>query len=249
MMRENGVAMKPLIAGNWKMHGRQAWTIKPAGFDSLFPASEREHLDILICPPSPFIRELFVAGAARHVLIGGQNCHMAEKGAHTGEVSAEMLVDCGADYVIVGHSERRAAGETDETVREKAVAAFRAGLTPIICVGETLAQRESGDAEAIVSSQIANSVPDAETVSEREFVIAYEPVWAIGTGKVAEIADIKVMHGHIRGLVGGDVRLLYGGSVKPGNAKAILGTNNVNGALIGGASLNMADFAAIARQA
>ncbi len=237
--------MKTLIAGNWKMHGQQAWTVKAAGFDRLLEATDREHIEVLICPPYPFIREMFVASAARHIKIGAQNCHAIEKGAHTGEVSAEMLADCGAEYVIVGHSERRAAGERDSDVSAKASAAFRAGLTPIICVGETLEQREAGNANNVVEAQIIGSVPD----SAENFVVAYEPVWAIGTGKVAEISDIKSMHAHIRGLVGDNVRILYGGSVKPGNAAAILGTENVNGALIGGASLNMADLSAIARSA
>ena len=235
--------MRTLIAGNWKMHGANAWTVKAAGFDGIMKASEREHLDILICPPFPFIREMFVASASRNIAIGGQNCHAAISGAHTGEVSAEMLADCGASYVIVGHSERRASGETDADVNAKAQAAYRAGIIPIICVGETLEQREAGDALGVVESQIKQSVPE----SAQDYVIAYEPVWAIGTGKVAELSDIKDMHSHIRGLIGAQVRILYGGSVKPGNAKEILATPNVNGALIGGASLDMADFAAIAR--
>ncbi len=237
--------MRKLIAGNWKMNGVQAWTIKPAGFDRIFAGTDRTHIDVLICPPFPFIRELFVASAARNILVGGQNCHASEKGAHTGEVSAEMLADCGASFVILGHSERRAGGETDENVQHKAKAAFRAGLTPIICVGETLEQREAGKAKDIVQQQLAGSVPD----KAKSYVIAYEPVWAIGTGKVAEAKDIEEMHAHIRGICGLDVRILYGGSVKPGNAAEILSTDNVDGALIGGASLDMADFAAIAKAA
>lgn len=235
--------MRKLIAGNWKMNGAQAWKVKPAGFDRMFPAADRAHLDVLICPPYPFIRELFVASASRHIYVGGQNCHPNESGAHTGEVGAEMLADCGASFVIVGHSERRAAGETDQNVNDKAKAADRAGIIPIICVGETLEQREAGEALKVVERQLSASLP--ETISD--FVIAYEPVWAIGTGKVASIDDIKKMHAHIRSLSGANVRILYGGSVKPANAKDILSTENVDGALIGGASLNMADFAAIAR--
>ncbi len=237
--------MRTLITGNWKMNGEQAWTIKPAGFDKMVPIQARKHVDILLCPPFPYIRELFVASASRNIAIGGQDCHASEQGAHTGEVSAEMLADCGADYVIIGHSERRAGGETDADVQAKAKAAFRAGLTPIICVGETLEQREAGEALSEVESQISGSIPDQAD----SFVVAYEPVWAIGTGKVASIADIKDMHAHIRELVGAETRILYGGSVKPGNAADILATDNVNGALIGGASLNMADFAAITRAA
>ncbi|NNE58327.1 MAG: triose-phosphate isomerase [Hellea sp.] len=237
--------LRKLIAGNWKMHGEQAWTIKPAGFDGMFKAADRSHLDVLICPPFPYVREMFAASASRNILTGGQDCHALEKGAHTGEVSAEMLADCGASYVIVGHSERRAAGDTDADVHVKAMAAKRAGITPIICVGESLAQRESGDANNIVGAQLAGSVPECLT----DYVIAYEPVWAIGTGKVASVDDIKDMHVHIRGIAGDTIRILYGGSVKPGNAAEILSTENVDGALIGGASLNMADFAAIAKAA
>lgn len=237
--------MRKLIAGNWKMNGAQAWSVKPAGFDRMYASEDRTHIDVLICPPFPFIREIFTAAGGRNILVGGQNCHTNEKGAHTGEVSAEMLADCGASFVIVGHSERRAAGENDENVLEKAKAAFRAGVIPIICVGETLEQKEAGNAADVVGSQINGSVPaDAE-----DYVVAYEPVWAIGTGKVASIDDIKTMHAHIRKICGAKVRILYGGSVKPGNAAEILATPNVDGALIGGASLDMADFVAIARTA
>lgn len=237
--------MRKLIAGNWKMNGAQAWKVKPAGFDRMYPSADRSHIDVLICPPFPFIREIFVASASRHIYVGGQNCHSNENGAHTGEVGAEMLADCGASYVILGHSERRAVSETDADVKAKALAANRARIIPIICVGETLEQRDSGQASAVVDSQLSGSVPD----ELGEYVIAYEPVWAIGTGKVASLGDIKEMHAHIRSISGPDVRILYGGSVKPGNAKDILSTDNVNGALIGGASLDMANFAAIARAA
>ncbi len=237
--------MRKLIAGNWKMNGAQAWTVKPAGFDRIYAAQDRNHIDILICPPFPFIRELFTSAGGRNIFVGGQNCHANENGAHTGEVSAEMLADCGASFVIVGHSERRAAGETDTEVQNKAKAANRAGIVPIICVGETLDQREAGHAESVVENQISGSVPDGLT----EYVIAYEPVWAIGTGKVASVDDIKGMHAHIRKICGATVRILYGGSVKPANAAEILATPNVDGALIGGASLDMADLAAIAKAA
>jgi len=237
--------MRKLIAGNWKMNGQQAWTVKPSAFDSLYPAEARDQIDVLICPPFPFIRELFVAAGPRNILVGGQNCHASEKGAHTGEVSAEMLADCGADYVILGHSERRAAGESSADVLDKVQGAMRAKIIPIICVGETLEQREKGEAKNVVSDQLAGSIPrDLEN-----YVVAYEPVWAIGTGKVAEISDIKEMHAHIRSLTGPETRILYGGSVKPGNATEILATENVDGALIGGASLDMADFAKIAKSA
>lgn len=237
--------MRKLIAGNWKMNGAQAWKVKPAGFDRMYAAADRGHIDVLICPPYPFIREVFVASASRRILVGGQNCHANPSGAHTGDVSAEMLADCGASFVIVGHSERRASGETNADVRAKAQAAARARLKPVICVGETLQEREASQALDVVAAQLSKSIP--ETINE--FVIAYEPVWAIGTGKVASLGDIEEMHAHIRKLIGEKVRILYGGSVKPGNAREILSTANVDGALIGGASLNMSDFAAIARAA
>lgn len=227
------------------MNGAQAWSVKPAGFDRIYAAQDRAHIDVLICPPFPFIRELFTSAGGRSIFVGGQDCHANEKGAHTGEVSAEMLADCGASFVILGHSERRAAGETDVDILDKAKAAQRAGIIPIICVGETLDQREAGHAEMVVQSQIDGSVPEGLT----DYVIAYEPVWAIGTGKVAGIEDIKAMHAHIRSLSGNTVRILYGGSVKPSNAADILGVPNVDGALVGGASLYMADLAAIAKAA
>jgi triosephosphate isomerase len=179
------------------------------------------------------------------ILLGAQNCHAEVTGAHTGEVSAGMVKSAGANYVIVGHSERRAAGEVDADVNAKALAASKAGLTPIICVGESLAQREAGHAQSVVSGQISKSVPGGLS----DYVLAYEPIWAIGTGKTATIADIAEMHGAIRSQVGSSICLLYGGSVKPANAKDILGTANVNGALIGGASLEMESLAAIAKAA
>ncbi len=237
--------MRPLIAGNWKMNGRTDWTDRPVAFDSLLPSRERTSVEILICPPFTLISNLVEAAKGTDIQIGAQNCHANEAGAHTGEISAEMLADLGAAYIIVGHSERRAAGESSDDVSLKAQAAFRAGLTPIICVGETLEEREAGSAKEIVSAQISGSIPE----NPNKFVIAYEPVWAIGTGRVAEVGDIAQMHEHIREQVGPAVRLLYGGSVKPGNAGDILATPNVNGALIGGASLKAEDLAAIARQA
>ena len=235
--------MRKLIAGNWKMNGRQDWFEKVSEFEKLSPTRSRKDVDVLICPPFPYISGLSQAAKQANIAIGGQNCHFAESGAHTGEVSAEMLSDCGARYVILGHSERRAAGESSSDVNLKVKAALRAELVPIICVGETLEQREAGDAEKIVSEQLAGSVPE----EVEDYVVAYEPVWAIGTGKVAEPTDIKQMHNHIREAVGSKVRILYGGSVKPGNAAEILGTKNVDGALIGGASLKMQDFSDIAK--
>ena len=237
--------MRPLIAGNWKMHGDMSWVEKPAVFDAIMPASEREHLDILICPPALFIAPMAASCFEANMLLGAQNCHDAESGAHTGEISAEMVKSAGANYVIVGHSERRASGETDTDVSAKAMAAAKQGLTPIICVGESLDIRKAGEAESVVSAQIKASVPEDLT----DYVLAYEPIWAIGTGMTATAEDIKAMHAVIREIVGPKVRILYGGSVKPANAEEILGTDNVNGALIGGASLEMESLAAIARAA
>lgn len=236
--------MRPLIAGNWKMHGDMSWVAKPNAFEAAFPALKREGLDILICPPAPFIAPMVRNCAQSSVLLGAQNCHAEESGAHTGEMSAAMLKSVGANYVIVGHSERRAQGESDQIVSDKALAASKAKLTPIICVGESLKQREARKASAVVSEQIKASVPKIT-----DYVIAYEPIWAIGTGRTATAEDIAKMHGVIRDLVGPQIRILYGGSVKPANAKEILSTKNVNGALIGGASLKMDSLAEIARQA
>jgi len=237
--------MRPLIAGNWKMHGDMSWVDKAAEFEGLLPASERDHLDVLICPPSLFIASMAASCFEANIHLGAQNCHAAESGAHTGEVSAEMVKSAGASFVIVGHSERRAGGETDTDVAAKAMAAAKQGLTPIICVGESLDTRKAGEAEPVVSAQIKTSVPEGLT----DYVLAYEPIWAIGTGMTATADDIKAMHAVIREIVGPDLRILYGGSVKPANAKEILGTDNVNGALIGGASLEMENLAAIARAA
>lgn len=204
--------------------------------------------EILVCPPFPYIHAVAVAMTGQAVAVGGQDCHLAVKGAHTGDVAAPMLRDCGASYVILGHSERRADhGETDAVVKAKAVTAMAHGLTPIVCVGETLAQREAGEAESVVRNQIAGSLPDGFAAAGG--VVAYEPVWAIGTGKTPTEADIAAIHAALREAVGPATRLLYGGSVKPGNAVAILALPNVDGALVGGASLVAEDFAAIAKAA
>ncbi len=232
--------LRPLIAANWKMHGDLSWASKPTDFDRVYPAAERQHLDVLICPPATILASLADGG----VLKGGQDCHAAVSGAHTGDMSSEMLKDAGASYVIVGHSERRAGGDTCADVNAKAEAVTRAGLVPIICVGETEDQRDAGNAQAVVSKQITDSVPDIA-----DYVIAYEPVWAIGTGKTATPEDVDEMHNAIRAQVGAGVRLLYGGSVKPANAKDLLSLANVNGALIGGAGLEMDSLADIARAA
>jgi triosephosphate isomerase len=233
----------PLIAGNWKMHGslREAAALA----EGVAAGASGLKAELLVCPPFPYLVPVAAALQGKAVAIGAQDCHAEAKGAHTGDVSAPMLKDVGASYVILGHSERRADhGETDAAVRAKAGAALAAGLTPIVCVGETLAEREAGKAEEVVSGQLAGSLPEGFVAAGG--VVAYEPVWAIGTGRTPTEADIAAMHTAMRGLVGKTTRLLYGGSVKPGNAAAILALANVDGALVGGASLVAADFLAIA---
>ena len=239
------MTLKPLIAANWKMHGDMSWCDKPAEFEERFPASERGDIDVLICPPAILIARLAEKAKQAGIHVGGQTCHNVVSGAHTGEISADMLVSAGANYVILGHSERRAAGETDADVKARVERSVAAGLTPIICVGESLEQRKADEAEVVVADQLKGSIPEGL----EDYVIAYEPVWAIGTGMTATPDDIFSMHSFIRGLVGDDVHILYGGSVKPANAKDILSTDNVNGALIGGAGLEMDSLAAIARDA
>lgn len=235
--------LRTLIAANWKMHGDLSWVFKPADFAALYPSDSRTHLDILICPPATLLASM-LDPEQTGVLLGGQDCHAEVSGAHTGNVSAEMLKDVGASYVIVGHSECRAAGDSDANVSAKAKAAARAGLIPIICVGETESERDAGKAEKVVAAQIKASVPKL-----KKYVIAYEPVWAIGTGKTATPDDVDEMHNSIREQVGNNVQLLYGGSVKPANAEALLALKNVNGALIGGAGLEMESLAEIAKLA
>ena len=234
--------MRQLIAGNWKMNGLSASLAEIAAIRDAKPG----HADILICPPASLIAQA-VWMAKGGVPVGAQDCHTEASGAFTGDISAEMLKDAGAVAVIVGHSERRQHhGETDATVAAKARAAWRAGLTAIVCIGETEAQRMNGEALDVVASQIAGSVPQGATSANT--AIAYEPVWAIGTGKTPTNAEISEMHAHIRARVG-DLRILYGGSVKPGNAREILALADVDGALVGGASLKSQDFLAIAEGA
>ncbi|MCW8084910.1 triose-phosphate isomerase [Sabulicella glaciei] len=243
--------MRPLIAGNWKMHGSLAEASRLA--EELKGGASGA--DLLVCPPFLHIQAVVSAVQGSAVAVGGQDCHAAAKGAHTGDVSAAMLRDAGATHVILGHSERRADhGETDAGVRAKTEAALAVGLTPIVCVGETEAQRLAGEAERVVETQLSGSLPDG--FAEAGGVVAYEPVWAIGTGRTPTEDDIAAIHGAMRRVLVGrfgkaaeGTRLLYGGSVKPGNAAAILALPHVDGALVGGASLVAADFLAIAKAA
>ncbi|HXY58329.1 MAG TPA: triose-phosphate isomerase [Methylocystis sp.] len=242
---------RPLLAGNWKMNGLRGdlaqIQLVAAGFGSVL----REKIDIVICPPATLLPLAAEIAAPAGLLLGGQDCHAQKSGAHTGDIGAAMLADAGASYVIVGHSERRTDhGETDEMIRAKAAAALAVGLTPIICVGETRVEREVGRAEAVVAAQIDASVP-ADAPPER-LVLAYEPVWAIGAGVTPTPKDVGRMHGFARARLdvavgqGAKVRILYGGSVKPGNAAELLHADDVDGALVGGASLLAAEFLGVA---
>jgi triosephosphate isomerase (TIM) len=257
-MREDRMtARRKLVAGNWKMNGLHE--------DGLTLARELAHravaahrkagqgiaCDILICPPATLLFSLAEEITGSGIQLGGQDCHAKAKGAHTGDISAEMLKDAGCSHVIVGHSERRADhGESDAMVRAKAEAARRAGLVAVVCVGESEVERASGRALAVVGRQLAGSIPDG--MSAVDLVVAYEPVWAIGTGKTPTTLDVAEMHAHIRERLAARVadadrvRILYGGSVKPSNAAELLAVSDVDGALVGGASLIAADFWAIA---
>jgi triosephosphate isomerase len=241
--------IRPLVAGNWKMNGLAA---SAAEFGAIVKgAGEVTGADLMICPPATLIAQF--AKAAGSVAVGGQDCHAKASGAHTGDISAEMLADAGAKAVIVGHSERRTDHhESDAEVQAKARAAWRAGLVAIVCVGEQQAEREAGDTLKVVGRQVDGSLPDGATAAN--LVVAYEPVWAIGTGLTPTAADVGQVHGFIRerliaryGEAGAGVRILYGGSVKPSNAAELMAVRNVDGALVGGASLKAADFLAIAK--
>jgi triosephosphate isomerase (TIM) len=240
--------MRKLAAGNWKMNGTSA---SLAEVRTLLAAHPDPACEMLLCPPATLIAQM--AGLARGTAlrVGGQDCHPRASGAHTGDVSAAMLADAGASHVILGHSERRADhGETDALVAAKAQAAWAAGLVAVICLGETEAERDAGRTLAVVGAQLAGSVPDGATAATT--VVAYEPVWAIGTGRTPTLAEIAEVHGHLRaglrqrfGAEAEGMRLLYGGSVKPSNAAEIFAVADVDGALVGGASLKAADFGAI----
>ena len=240
----------PLIAGNWKMNGLKADAVVLA---RAVAAGTADGCELLVCPPAVLIPPIADALAGSAVALGGQDCHFAESGAHTGDIAAVMLADAGCSHVILGHSERRADhGESDALVCSKTEAAHAAGLIAIVCVGETLEERDGGKTLARISSQIEGSLPAAVTAANT--VIAYEPVWAIGTGRTPTTADVEEVHAHIRGDIGrrfgADVaegtRILYGGSMKPSNAVELLAIDGVDGGLIGGASLKAEDFLAIA---
>ena len=241
---------RPLIAGNWKMNGTsQSLGVAEEVISGL--EAYADGADCLICPPTTLLAQMSRIATGSRLLTGGQDCHAEPSGAHTGDVAAEMIADAGGQYVIIGHSERRSDhGETSETVAAKAEAAFRAGVVPIICVGETLVQREAGDTIGVIADQLARSIPDS--AAGEAFVVAYEPVWAIGTGHVAAPAQVDEVHNDIRRRLaerfeghGSSRPILYGGSMKPDNAAELLSLENVNGGLIGGASLKAADFLAI----
>jgi triosephosphate isomerase (TIM) len=242
---------RALVAGNWKMNGLTA-QLKEVRLLADMLKGVRLDCDVMVCPPATLIRPVVQLLGSSRIKVGGQDCHADAAGAYTGEISAEMLADAGCVAVIVGHSERRARHcETDAIVRAKAEAAHRAGLAAIICIGETLAEREAGRTLEVVSASLAGSLP--KDFGESDTVIAYEPVWAIGTGRTPTPAQVAEVHGQIRlDLIetagkekGSAVRVLYGGSVKPDNAAELLGAGDINGALVGGASLKAADFIGI----
>lgn len=244
--------VRPLAAGNWKMNGTRQFALDlTKGLAGKLAESAADlAADILVCPPFPYLQTV-VGAAGGKLAVGGQDCHAKASGAHTGDIAAGMLADIGCRYVILGHSERRTDHlETSAAVNAKAEAALAAGLTAIVCVGETEAERDRGDTIKIVEKQILESIPAGATAGN--LVIAYEPVWAIGTGRTPTTADVAAVHGAIRRLLteklsdGGLVRILYGGSVKPANAAELMAIPEVNGALVGGASLAVEDFWAIA---
>jgi triosephosphate isomerase (TIM) len=243
---------RPLVAGNWKMNGLRESLNEAASICKAVAAGGAGKAEIVVCPPATLLMAVTAICEGTKVGVGGQDCHAEASGAFTGDISAEMLKDAGATYVILGHSERRAGHhETNEQVRAKAKAALRAGLMAIMCVGETRAERDAGGALAIVGKQLASSIPDNSPPGR--IVIAYEPVWAIGTGFTPTPRDIAEMHGFIRERMnqhlpgqGANLRILYGGSVNPANAAELLSVEDVDGALVGGASLNSAEFMAIA---
>jgi len=253
-MAGQGHSIRPLVAGNWKMNGlRGSLAEATAVRDALAGPFASIVADVMIAPPATLIAPLAEISAGSRLAVAAQDCHAKASGAHTGDVAAEMLKDAGAAAVILGHSERRADhGETNAEVKAKAAAAHRAGLVAIVCIGETQGERAAGATLKVVSRQLKNSLPDGATAANT--VIAYEPVWAIGTGLTPTPADVEQVHAAIRrdlsevaGAEGANIRILYGGSVKPDNAAELMAIPNVNGALVGGASLKASDFLAILR--
>ena len=244
--------LRPLVAGNWKMHGFIASLDEIAAMRRAVENGEARHAEVLVCPPSTLIVSAAALLEGGPVSLGAQNCHPGVTGAYTGDISAAMLKDAGATYVILGHSERRGGyGESDAMARAKAEAANKAGLTAIVCVGETKAEREAGGAIEVVCKQLLGSLPLEATATE--LVVAYEPVWAIGTGLTPTASDVAEMHAAVRNVLvelyraeAARIRILYGGSVKSSNAGELLNLPNVDGALVGGASLKAVDFIGIA---
>ncbi len=253
-MEKAGREIRPLVAGNWKMHGHKASLAEALAVrDALLGPLASVPADVMIAPPATLIAGFAAALGPHPVLLAGQDCHSKPCGAHTGDIAAEMLKEAGAVAVIVGHSERRADhGETSAEVKAKAEAAHRAGLVAIVCIGETRDERVAGSTLAVVTRQLKESVPESSTPANT--VVAYEPVWAIGTGLTPTPEDVKDVHAAVRGNLlallgpeGARMRILYGGSVKPDNAAILMAVENVDGALVGGASLKASDFLAIVR--
>ncbi|MCH9807484.1 MAG: triose-phosphate isomerase [Alphaproteobacteria bacterium] len=248
----NNSGIRALVAGNWKMNGLKSQLGEALAVDeALGEDGGAVNADVMICPPATMVMVMAELSGKGGLKVGAQDCHTAASGAHTGDVASEMLADAGASAIIVGHSERRADhGETDRIVREKAEAAHRAGLVAIVCVGETIGQRKANMTLDVIARQLAGSLPDGATAEN--CVVAYEPVWAIGTGLTPEVSDVAEVHAMIREKLterfagaGESMRILYGGSVKPSNAQELMSVANVNGALVGGASLKAKDFLGI----
>ena len=243
--------IKPLVAGNWKMNGFRSSIGEIEAMDAGYDVELRNRIDLLVCVPATLLHQAAHACVGSGIEIGGQDCHVNSVGAHTGDISAEMIADAGGTAVIVGHSERRADhGETNEIVKAKAEAGLRGELSVIVCVGETENERNDDKTLEVIKDQLAGSLPNA--MSADNVIVAYEPVWAIGTGRTPTAAEVGEVHSFMRsflvknhGASGGKTRLLYGGSVKPGNAVELMGIANVDGALVGGASLKAADFLGI----
>lgn len=233
------------IVGNWKMHGLQREGESLAlAVASHIATRHQSDVEVVLCPPATLLTKLSTLLNASRIRLAGQDCHQEQSGAFTGCISAPMLRDAGCDFVILGHSERRQGqGETSALVSQKAKAAYQAGLTPIICIGEALADRDQGKALTVIGEQLMASLPAG--VDARELIIAYEPIWAIGTGRTPTQEEIEEVHNYIVSACAGDIKVLYGGSVKPQNAAQILALNNVHGVLVGGASLKLEEFCAV----